>query len=76
MQFIKINETYAVNADRIGDVSYTSVDDGEEETGNYRDHTQAKLIIRIAGTSEVEERVLEGPAARSFWDRITGASPR
>ena len=76
MQFIKIDDTYAVNADRIVDVSYTSMTNAEEEAEGGRGRNPAKLTIRIAGTMEVEERTLSGPAADSFWDRITGASPR
>ncbi len=75
MQFIKINDSYAINADRIVDVSYTSWSFEEEASGD-RERTPAQVIIRIAGTVEVEERVLEGHAAENFWDRITGASPR
>jgi hypothetical protein len=76
MQFIKIDENYAVNIDRIVDVAYAHAvyADGMPEDGARS--TEARVVIRIAGTAEVEERTLEGEAAEDFWSRVTGVSLR
>jgi hypothetical protein len=75
MRFIKIGDSYAVNADRIMDATYTAR--GYEETGEgVGEHTQAAVTIRIAGATEVEERTLEGQAAESFWSNLTGTALR
>jgi hypothetical protein len=55
MRFIKIGETYAVNADRIMDATYTAR--GYEETGEgVGEHTRASVTIRLAGATEVDGR--------------------
>ncbi len=75
MRFIKIGDSYAVNADRIMDATYTAR--GYEETGEgVGEHTRAAVTIRIAGATEVEERTLEGQAAESFWSNLTGTALR
>lgn len=75
MRFIKIGESYAVNADRILDASYTarSYDETEEGVG---EHTRAVVTIRIAGATEVEVRTLEGQDAEAFWSSLTGTALR
>jgi hypothetical protein len=75
MRFIKIGDSYAVNADRIMDATYTAR--GYEEAGEGAGaHTRAAVTIRIAGATKVEERTLEGQAAESFWSNLTGTALR
>ena len=76
MRYVKINETYAINADRIVDVSFTPGGYGEEKADGWGERIQAKAIIRIAGAVEVEERTLEGNAAEDFWNNLIGGSDR
>ena len=50
MRFIKIGESYAINADRIVDVSYAAKAYAEErDADGWRDRTPAQVTIRIAG---------------------------
>ena len=74
MRFIKIGESYAINADRIVDVSYAAKAYAEErDADGWRDRTPAQVTIRIAGAVGVEERVLEGFEAENFWSNLVGA---
>ena len=75
MRFIKIGETYAVNADRIMDATYTNRG-YEESAEGVGSHNEAAVTIRIAGATEVEVRTLRGRDAETFWSNLTGTSLR
>jgi hypothetical protein len=75
MRFIKIAETYAVNADRIMDATYTTKC-YEESAAGVGEHTEAAVTIRIAGANEVEVRTLAGRDAETFWSNLTGTALR
>lgn len=75
MRFIKIGESYAINVDRILDATYAAK--GYDETvEGVGEHIQATVTIRIAGATEVEVRTLEGQAAETFWNSLTGTALR
>lgn len=75
MRFIKIGDSYAINADRILDATYTTRG-YEESVEGLGAHTEAAVTIRIAGANEVEVRTLEGRDAETFWSNLTGTALR
>ncbi len=74
MRFIRIGDSYAINADRILDVTYTAMSYEEKGTDEWEKRVPATISIRIAGAIEVEERTLEGQAAENFWGALIGSS--
>jgi hypothetical protein len=74
MRFIRIGDGYAINADRILDVTYTAMSYEEKGSGEWDKRIPATISIRIAEATEIEERTLEGQAAENFWSALTGSS--